>query len=119
MPWDEEVAGSTRVDIYLARLAAHARDLARATEPCDQLDTSIPITALDGSRSLIKIQCRDMGEPGSPFAMELAPPAGTDDGERLVAFTGRDPRAPLGQSACARCPVVDARRHAVWSPARS
>ena len=119
MPWDEEVAGATRVDIYLARLAAHARDLARATEPCDQLDTSIPITALDGSRSLIKIQCRDMVEPGSPFAMELAPPAGTDDGERFVAFTGRDPRAPLGRSACARCPAADARRHGVWCPTRS
>jgi hypothetical protein len=33
MPWGEEYAGATLVDMYLAELAAHAWDLAR--EPPD------------------------------------------------------------------------------------
>ncbi len=31
MPWGEEYTGATLVDMYLAKLAAHAWDLARAT----------------------------------------------------------------------------------------
>ena len=31
MPWGEEYTGATLVDMYLAELAAHAWDLARAT----------------------------------------------------------------------------------------
>jgi hypothetical protein len=32
MPWGEEYTGATLVDMYLAELAAHTWDLARATE---------------------------------------------------------------------------------------
>lgn len=97
MPWGEEYSGATLVDMYLAELAAHAWDLARATGQIDQLDSSIAAAALEGARALIKVEYRDMVEPGTPFAREVPPPAGADDWERLVAFMGRDPRAPLGQ----------------------
>jgi uncharacterized protein (TIGR03086 family) len=41
MPWGEEYTGATRVDMYLAELAAHAWDLARATGQLDKLDPSL------------------------------------------------------------------------------
>ena len=82
--------------MYLAQLAAHAWDLARATGQIDALDPSIAITALEGARAAIKSEYRDMVEPGSPFGEEVPPPPGADDWERLAAFMGRDPRAALG-----------------------
>ena len=97
MPWGEEYTGATVVDMYLAELAAHAWDLARATGQIEKLNPSVAATALEGARAVIKPEYRDMVEPGSPFAAEVPPPPGADDWERLAAFTGRDPRAPLGQ----------------------
>ena len=44
---------------------------------------------------MIKPEYRDMVAPGSPFGAEVAPALGADDWERLAAFTGREPRAPL------------------------
>jgi len=38
MPWGEEYTGATLVDMYVAELAAHAWDLARATRQLDRLD---------------------------------------------------------------------------------
>ena len=38
MPWGEEYTGAPLVDMYLAELAAHAWDLARATGQLDRLD---------------------------------------------------------------------------------
>ena len=96
MPWGEEYTGATLVDMYLAELAAHAWDLARATGQIDRLDPSIAVAALEGARALIKPEYRDMVEPGSPFGAEVPPPPDADAWERLAAFTGRDPRAPLG-----------------------
>ena len=95
MPWGEEYAGATLVNMYLAELAAHAWDLALATGQLDRLDRSLPVSALDGARDMIKPEYRDMVAPGSPFGAELPPPPGADDWERLAAFTGRDPRASL------------------------
>jgi uncharacterized protein (TIGR03086 family) len=97
MPWGEEYTGAALVDMYLAELAAHAWDLARATGQIDELDPSVAVTALEGARLMIKPEFRDLVERGSPFGQEIAPPSGADDWERLVAFMGRDPRAPLGQ----------------------
>jgi uncharacterized protein (TIGR03086 family) len=97
MPWGEEYTGATLVDMYLAELAAHAWDLARATGQIDELDPSVAVTALEGARAMIKPEYRDLLEPGSPFGEEVPPPPGADDWERLAAFMGRDPRAPLGQ----------------------
>jgi uncharacterized protein (TIGR03086 family) len=97
MPWGEEYTGATLVDMYLAELAAHTWDLARATEQLDRLDPSLAAPALAGARAMIKPQYRDMVEPGTPFGAEVPPPAGADEWERLAAFTGRDPRAPLGR----------------------
>ena len=97
MPWGEEYTGATLVDMYLAELAAHAWDLARATGQIDELDPSVAVPALEGARAMIKPEYRDMVEPGSPFGEEVPPPPGADDWERLAAFMGRDPRAPLGQ----------------------
>lgn len=97
MPWGEEYTGATLVDMYLAELAAHAWDLARATGQLDRLDPSLALPALEGARAMIKPQYRNMVEPGAPFGSEVTPPPGADDWERLAAFTGRDPRAHLDE----------------------
>ena len=96
MPWGEEYTGATLVDMYLAELAAHAWDLAKATGQIDKLDPSLALPALEGARAMIKPRYRNMVEPGAPFGAEVPPPPGADDWERLAAFMGRDPRAPLG-----------------------
>jgi len=97
MPWGEEYTGATLLDMYVAELATHAWDLARATGQLDGLNPSLAVPALDGARAMIKPEYRDMVEPGSPFGAEVPPPPGADDWERLAAFMGRDPRAPLGR----------------------
>ena len=97
MPWGEEYSGATLLDMYLAELAAHAWDLARATGQLHRLDPTLALPALDGARAMIRPEYRDMVEPGVPFAAEVPPPPGADDWERLAAFMGRDPRASLGQ----------------------
>ena len=97
MPWGEEYAGATLVHMYLAELAVHAWDLARATGQIDELDPALAVTALEGARAMIKPEYRDMVAPGSPYGEEVPPPPDADDWERLAAFMGRDPRAPLGQ----------------------
>jgi uncharacterized protein (TIGR03086 family) len=96
MPWDEVYTGATLVDVYLAELATHAWDLARATGQLDRLDSSLALPALEGARAMIEPQYRDMVEPGAPFGAEVPAAPGADDWERLAAFTGRDPRASLG-----------------------
>jgi uncharacterized protein (TIGR03086 family) len=85
------------VDMYLAELATHAWDLARATGQLDRLDHSLALPALDGARAMIKTQYRNLVEPGAPFAAAVPPPPGADDWDRLAAFMGRDPRASLGR----------------------
>ena len=97
MPWGEEYTGATLVDMYLAELAAHAWDLARATGQLDGLNPSLALPALEGAQAMIKPEYRDLVEPGSPFGAEVPPPSGADDWERFAAFMGRDPRASLGQ----------------------
>jgi hypothetical protein len=59
--------GATLVDMYLAELAAHAWDLARATGQLGRLDPSLALPALEGARAMIKPQYRDMAGPGAPF----------------------------------------------------
>ena len=49
MPWGEEYTGATLVDMYLAELAAHAWDLARATGQMEKLDPSLAVPALEGA----------------------------------------------------------------------
>jgi uncharacterized protein (TIGR03086 family) len=95
MPWGEQYTGATLVDMYLAELAAHAWDLARATGQLARLEPSLAWPALQGARAMIKPGYRDLVEPGAPFGAEVPPPPGADDWERLAAFMGRDPRAPL------------------------
>ena len=97
MPWGEEYTGATLVDMYLAELAAHAWDLARATGQLDKLDPSLALPALEGARAMIKPQYRNMAGPGAPFGAEVSPAPGADDWERLAAFTGRDPQATPGR----------------------
>jgi hypothetical protein len=96
MPWGEEYTGATLVDMYLAELAAHAWDLARATGQTGRLDPSLALPALEGARAMIKPQYRNMVGPGAPFGAEVSPAPGADDWERLAAFMGRDPRATPG-----------------------
>lgn len=95
MPWGEVYTGSTVVDMYVAELAAHAWDLARATGQLDTLDPSLAVPALEGARAMVRPAYRNLVGPGAPFGTEVAPPADADDWERLAAFMGRDPRAPL------------------------
>jgi uncharacterized protein (TIGR03086 family) len=97
MPWGEEYTGATLVDMYLAELAAHAWDLARATGQTGKLDPSLALPALEGARAMIKPQYRNMAGPGAPFGAEVPPAPGADDWERLAAFMGRDPRATPGR----------------------
>ena len=52
--------------MYLAELAAHAWDLARATGQIDKLDPSLALPALEGARAMIKPQYRNMAGPGAP-----------------------------------------------------
>ena len=96
LPWGEECTGAYLVDMYLAELAAHAWDLARATGQIDKLDPFLALPALEGARTTIKPQYRNLVEPGSPFGAEVYPAPGADDWERLAAFMGRDPRTMLG-----------------------
>jgi uncharacterized protein (TIGR03086 family) len=96
MPWGEEYTGATLVDMYVAELATHAWDLARATGQLDKLEPSLASPALDGARAMIKPQYRNMVGPGAPFSTEVSPPPGADDWEGLAAFMGRDPRTTLG-----------------------
>ena len=98
MPWGEVYTGATLVEMYLAELAAHAWDLAKATGQIQRLDASLALPALEGARAMIKPQYRDMVEPGAPFGPEVKPRAHADDWERLVAFMGRDPLASLGDT---------------------
>ena len=104
MPWGEEYTGATVVDMYLAELAAHAWDLARATGQLDKLDPSLALPALEGARAFIKPQYRNMVEPGAPFGAEISPAPGADDWERLAAFMGRDPRTTLGRQGASAAP---------------
>ena len=90
MPWGEEYSGATLVNMYLAELAAHAWDLAFATEQLDRLDPSLAVSALDGARAMIQPEYRDMLATGSPFGAEVPPPPDADDWERLAAFMGRN-----------------------------
>ena len=99
MPWGEEYSGATLVDMYLAELAAHTWDLARATGQLDRLDPSLPLRALGGAHAMIKPHYRNMVAPGAPFGSEVAPPPDADDWERLAAFMGRNPRAQLDEGA--------------------
>jgi uncharacterized protein (TIGR03086 family) len=97
MPWGEDYTGATLVDMYVAELAAHAWDLARATGQTGKLDPALALPALEGARAMIKPQYRDMAGPGVPFGAEVCPAPGADDWERLAAFMGRDPRATLAR----------------------
>jgi uncharacterized protein (TIGR03086 family) len=97
MPWGEEYTGATLVDMYLAELAAHAWDLARATGQLEKLDPALAWPALEGARAMIKPQYRNMVEPGAPFGAEVSPAPDADDWERLAAFMGRDPRTTPGR----------------------
>ena len=101
MPWGEEYSGATLVDMYLAELAAHAWDLARATGQLDRLDPSLAVPALGGAQAMIKPHYRNMVAPGAPFGSEVTPPPDADDWERFVAFMGRDPRGPFDVGASA------------------
>jgi uncharacterized protein (TIGR03086 family) len=95
MPWGEEYSGVTVVDMYLAELATHAWDLARATGQLNALDPSLALPALDAAKAMNTPRYRDLVGPGTPFGAEVQPPPGADEWECLAAFMGRDPRASL------------------------
>jgi uncharacterized protein (TIGR03086 family) len=92
MPWGETCTGATLVDMYLAELAAHAWDLAAATDQLDRLDPGLASDALASARAMLKPEYRDLMGNGNPYGVELEAPAGASDWERLAAFMGRQPR---------------------------
>jgi uncharacterized protein (TIGR03086 family) len=89
MPWGEVYTGATLVDMYSAELAAHAWDLAVATEQLDRLDPDLAEPALEAAHSFLKPEYRDLMEPGSPFGAEVLAPTGGDAWTRFAAFMGR------------------------------
>lgn len=93
MPWGEVYAGSTLVDMYLAELAAHAWDLAAATGQLGRLDPGLAGVALEGARSMLKPEYRNLVEEGSPYGSEVPAPADATDWEAFAAFMGRTPRS--------------------------
>ncbi|MHB8328593.1 MAG: TIGR03086 family metal-binding protein, partial [Acidimicrobiales bacterium] len=93
MPWGETYTGSTLVDMYLAELATHAWDLAAATDQLSALHTELAVTALDGARSMLKPEYRNLMGDGSPFGTEVQAPVEATAWERLAAFMGRQPRS--------------------------
>jgi uncharacterized protein (TIGR03086 family) len=95
MPWGEIYDGYTAVNMFLAELATHTWDLAAATGQLPRLDPTIAPSALDGARSMLKPEYRNMMEEGSPFGSEVKAPKDASDWERLAAFTGRQPRPVL------------------------
>ncbi len=92
MPWGEVYAGSTLVDMYLAEMTAHAWDLAAATGQLRRLDPDLAAVALEGARSMLKPEYRNLVEEGSPYGAEVPAPPDATDWERLAAFMGRTPR---------------------------
>jgi uncharacterized protein (TIGR03086 family) len=95
MPWGEEFTGATLVDMYLAELATHTWDLAVATGQLGRLDGDLAPPALDGARSMLKPEYRDLLDEGSPYGMEVPAPEDATAWEQLAAFMGRQPR-PVG-----------------------
>ena len=67
MPWGEEYTGATLVDMYLAELAAHAWDLARATGQTRKLDPSLAVPALGGGTGHDQTSVPQHGRARSPF----------------------------------------------------
>lgn len=92
MPWGETYTGATLVDMYLAELAAHAWDLAAATDQRERLDADLAPDALAGARAMLKPEYRDLMGQGNPYGAEVAPPADATDWDRFAAYMGRDPR---------------------------
>jgi uncharacterized protein (TIGR03083 family) len=98
MPSGEVYTEATLVDIYLAELAAHTWDIAVGTGQADRLDPSLARSALEGGRTMLRPQYRDAMGKGSPFGVEVDPPADATDWERFAAFMGRPPRSWLSPS---------------------
>ena len=67
MPWGEEYTGATLVDMYLAELAAHAWDLARATGQIDKLDPSLALPGTRGGTDRNQTSVPQLGRAWSPF----------------------------------------------------
>ena len=79
------------VDMYLVEFAAHAWDLALATDQLNRLDAALARSALEAARATIKSEYRDVVQPGVPFAAELPPPPNGDNWVRLAAFQAAMP----------------------------
>lgn len=97
MPWGEVYAGITLVSMYVAELAVHTWDLAKATGQIDRLNPSLAKPALQGAVAMIKPGYRNMVAPGVPYGTAVEPAVDATDWERLVCFMGRDPYATLGR----------------------
>ena len=105
MPWGEEYTGATLVDMYLAELAAHAWDLARATGQTGKLDPSLALPALEGARAMIKPQYRNMAGPGAPNKRRRSPqlPVLTTGNASPPSRDATHRQRPAGKGRARRC----------------
>ena len=92
MPWGETYTGATLVDMYLAEMTAHTWDLAFATGQLGRLDPALAGPALDGARTMMKPEYRNVMGEGNPFASEVPAPDDSTPWDDLAAFMGRNPR---------------------------
>lgn len=89
VPWGA-TTGAGAVRSYIGELTVHTWDLATALGHTDGLDSELADTARAGYEAILPAEPR--GGPRIPFGpvVEVGPDAGPY--ERLVAWTGRDPR---------------------------
>lgn len=83
------------VNQQIVELAVHAWDLAQATNQHVDWDQDVARSALAWARMALKPEHRGDEASGKSFGPEVQPAAGASDQERLVAFFGRDPDAPI------------------------
>ncbi|MFD8793544.1 TIGR03086 family metal-binding protein [Streptomyces vinaceus] len=81
--------GSAVIDLLLVEVLGHGWDLARATGLAWQPDPAASAHALDVLQAMVKPEYRG---PGLPFGLAVPVSADVPALDRLVAFTGRDPR---------------------------
>ncbi|MFJ8627934.1 TIGR03086 family metal-binding protein [Kitasatospora sp. NPDC093550] len=84
------------VDQQIAEFAVHGWDLARATgQSTDGLDHEVALAALAWAEGALKPEYRGAEEDHHAFGPAVAAPADAPPYDRLAAFFGRDPQAPV------------------------
>ena len=102
LPWIDG-CGAEVLASYFSELTVHTWDLATATGQQPDWDDTVVAAALNGARRILPAEnrralyeeisaARGLDEVGVPFAEAVPIPHNAPDIDRLVAWTGRDPR---------------------------